>query len=186
MHPHMHLSHWRRPYNNINLGSFKVQVNNKRYLNIPSLTWSSVWRQKTFTEDKTAGGFNGHISFLSWLRTPQQKPSHHVIFCIYWLSWFRTHPLYFSTDTHLRRLRLCYLRRQMGNRSDIDPIENLNLYSDNPHFRKIRFAVFKVLYRQYYWTPPSGLKMMTSSSSSPTLWSRLLWNIWSQLIFICL
>ena len=106
MHPHMHLSHWRRPYNNINLGSFKVQVNNKRYLNIPSLTWSSVWRQKTFTEDKTAGGFNGHISFLSWLRTPQQKPSHHVIFCIYWLSWFRTHPLYFSTDTHLRRLRL--------------------------------------------------------------------------------
>ena len=51
-----------------------------------------------------------------------------------------------------------YLRRQMGNRSDIDPIENLNLYSDNPYFRKIRFAVFKVLYRQYYWTPPSGLK----------------------------
>ena len=60
-------------HNNINLGSFKVQVNNKRYLNIPSLTWSSVWRQKTFTEDKTAGGFNGHISFPSWLRTPQNR-----------------------------------------------------------------------------------------------------------------
>ena len=117
-------------HNNINLGSFKVQVNNKRYLNIPSLTWSSVWRQKTFTEDKTAGGFNTDTfrSFLDYepLKNRKKKPSHHVIFFVYtdWADFEPIPSISLQTHTHLRRLRV-YLRRQMGNRSDIDPIKTL-------------------------------------------------------------
>ena len=153
----MHLPlFWLEETITIYLGSFKVQVNNKRYLNIPSLTWSSVWRQKTFTEDKTAGGFNTDTfrSLLDYEPLKNRKKTRVITWFFVYTDWADFEPPLFSLKTHTYN---AYASICVGKWvTDIDPIKTLtsirtihifgksvfgqSIFSDNP-FRCIQSAL---------------------------------------------